>query len=232
MPAAADSSVGAAISAAFTGLSAGEAASLGQGEVVIRSDANYRHLALVAGGSQAEDLRQKIRALSPNYLSEVMAVVPARPGTLERLAASLANVKGFVGIPYWSKRWQKNFDLFDKMDITAAHGDAAGQTIEVIQHMLPFDDFGASYAYTLGADSLLFRSSNTSVIMYGSHEAVQTGQLLWMLYAFRSGDSLVFYGVGGVKAWDFFGLFRGRLEASFSGRVESFMRFMAAKMKD
>lgn len=220
-----------AASTAISGLSPQDRATLDRGDILIRSNVSYRNLALKAAGAQADEIRRRIGELAPNYLSEVIATVPATDGVLEHLAASLADVKGYIGIPYWSKRWQKNFDLFDKMEIRSQAKADGGETIDVVQHMLPFDDFGARYSYRLDENSLFFWSDNTSTIMYGSHEAVQTGHMLWMLYAFKVGDTVVFYGVGGVKAWDFFGLIRGRLEASFSGRVESFMRYMAARMR-
>jgi hypothetical protein len=235
--------------APFSNLDTKELSRLSGGEAVIRTVKDPRRLALVATGKTADEIRTSVAALRPNYLSEVMAIIPAADekaatALLEKLAGVVADVKGYIGIPYWSKRQKTYYDLFDKMEIWAKKGLPGGESIEVVQHMEPFDDFGARYDYRLEsspgfpaapgiATSLIFSATNLGPIVYsyGGYKAVAPGGMQWLLYAYRDGSRILFYGVGAVKAFDGFGLFRDRLETSFIGRVEHFYAHMIKKLR-
>jgi hypothetical protein len=220
-------------------LSLQDSETLAKGGVLIREVRSYRDLSLTAEGASAEALRAKISELRPNYLSEVIAVIPARGDLIEKLSGALGDVKGYVGIRYWSKRQQTYYDLFDKMEILSKKSVPDGVDIEVLQHMEPFSEYICRYSYrlaqsTLGAgEELFFSSENVGKISYSYQgiDAVSPGHMTWMPYAFPSGDSLVFYGVGAVKAFDMFGVIRDRLKTSFLGRIESFFGAMIGKMK-
>jgi len=230
-------------SGAIKDLSGDEAARLGRGEAVIRTIGNYRKLSLSATGPDADAVRTRVADIRPNYVTEVVSLIPAADAaaadaTLRRLAVALSEPKGFIGIPYWSRQQQKTYDLFDKMDIVSRKPAPGGETMDVVQHMEPFDDFGARYDYRLTtgpdgrASSLRFTGVNLDPIIYSyrNFKAVQAGDMAWELYAFRDGAKVVFYGVGAVKAFDLFGAARSRLEASFMGRVEAFFRYMAGEV--
>ncbi len=231
-------------SAALRGLSADDLDRLAKGAAVIRPAGDYRKLALGAAGSVADELRARVAAIRPNYVTEVLSILPASDAAaadsiLRKLAAALADPKSFIGIPYWSRQQQKTYDLFDKMTIVTRSATAGGQTVEVVQHMEPFDDFGARYEYRLELDAaglatgLRFSGVNLGPIIYSyrNFKAVTPGDMAWELYAFRDGARIVFYGVGAVKAFDLFGAARSRLEASFMGRVEAFFGYMAGAIK-
>mgnify|MGYP001766250866 CR=1 FL=1 len=220
-------------------LKAEDSARLAKGEAVIREVRSYRDLALTAEGGSAEALRSKIKDLKPNYLSEVIALIPRREGLIESLAAKLGDVKGYVGIRYWSKRQQTYYDLFDKVEIQSRKAVPGGEEVEVLQHMEPFTEYGCRYSYRVspsgrGAGSeLYFSCENTGKIGYSYQgiDAVSPGNMAWMLYAFPAGDWIVFYGVGGVKAFDMFGVIRDRLKTSFLGRIEAFFGAMIERIK-
>jgi len=225
--------------AIFRDLNAAEIAVLEGGRAVVRTVRDPKKLALILPGAEADALRSRIASLKPNYATEVIATIGVKSEVeasilLERLAAALADVKGYVGIRYYSTRQKTDYDLFDKMDITARTKAAGGETIEVVQHMEPFDDFGARYEYRLiDSAALSFFGSNLGPIVYSyqNFKAVNPGNMVWGLYAFRDGDRLVFYGIGGVKAFDMLGIFRDRLEASFMGRVTAFFTAMSEKLR-
>jgi len=220
------------------GLSSSELDKLAKGEAVIRSVPDYRKLALSVAGSDADELRSSVASVHPNYTTEVIATFPvvddeAASALMARLVALLADPKGYVGIPFWSKRQQKTYDLFDKMDVSSRKPTAGGEEIVATQHMEPFDAFQARYEYSLKGAALRFSAKNLGPIIYSyqKFKAVTPGNMLWSLYAFRDGDRVVFYGVGAVKAFDLFGAFRDRLETSFMGRVEAFFGYMSKKMR-
>jgi hypothetical protein len=212
-----------------------DSARLGRGEALVRTVDDPRKLSLAAAGGFADELRKRIAKVDPNYLSEVMLVIPYRKGAIETLAAALANVEGYRGIEYYSKRQNNTYELFDKVEVKSKRNEAGGEVIEAWQHMEPFAEYGSTYRYSLikspaGAE-LFFIAENTSPISYKGVQAVKTGDMAWILYAFPVGDRIVFYGVGGVRAFDMLGALRDRLEASFIGRVESFFGYMSRKLK-
>jgi len=214
-----------------------DAAKLSRGEAVIREVRDARALALTAKGATADRLRSRIAALKPNYLSEVIFELPQREGALDSLTSTLADVKSYMKIRYWSKRQKTSYDLFDRMDISERRATQGGEMIDVLEHMEPFADFACRYSYarlspSSGAgDELFFECENTSPISLQGIAAVTSGHMLWMLYAFPSEGKIIFYGVGAVRAFDMFGAIRDRLKVSFLSRVEAFFGYMGTKMR-
>ena len=221
----------------FDYLSADDNARLSAGEAIIRPVANRKRLALAAADPAAAALRAAVNALKPNYLSELIAVMPDDGGSLDRLAAALLDVEGYNGIQYWSKRQQTHYDLFDRMRVTSRTAAADGQTVDTVQHMEPFADYAARYRLSLAGDAgarvLYYTGTNLQpLVYYGNVRALGPEEQLWLLYAREIDGKIVFYGVGAFKAFDMFGLIRDRLESSLLGRVEAFFTAMRGKVTE
>ncbi len=217
--------------AGLKNISQADIAILESGQALVRPVRNRHEIALIAPGELADTLRHDISVLNPNYLSEVIALIPAEEKTLDNLAASLIDVKEFIGIPYYSKRQNTFYDLFDRMDIERQELGSSGGFIQTLQHMEPFDAYRARYDYAFnaaaGQNSVFFKAANLEpLVYYGGISAVGIGNMLWLLYAYEYTGHIVFYGVGAFKAFDFFGLIRDRLETSLIGRVDAFFGFM------
>ena len=191
-------------------------------------------LSLAPFSAEASAILKEIAQLNPNYLVEVIALVPYTPGAkqIERLAITLSDIQGYIGIPYYSVREKKTYDLFDKVNILLRKTIPGGELIEAEQHMKPFEDYKASYEYRISADSLIFRSVNLSHIAYKGIRSVAPGNMKWYLYVFHSDGFLVYYGIGAVKAFDMVGLIRDRLEVSFIGRVGAFFDYMSTQLRE
>ena len=215
----------------FKNRNADELAALDRGEPLVGAVADWRRMSLGAVGESADILRKKVSELQPNYITEYLAVVPARGGELERLKAALGGVEGYTSIVYLSKRYNVNFPLFDKMVVRSRKAVPGGESIETSQHMLPFEDFDARYEYALEGDELRFTCVNMSTVRYSGFPAVAPGDMVWSILARRSGGRVFVYGVGAMRAFDAFGVARPRLEVAFIGRVESFMGHMFGTMK-
>ena len=222
---------GPAASDYFVNRSYAELAALDRGETLVGAIADWRKMSLGAAGGSADILRRKVSELRPNYITEFLAVAPAGGGELERLKAALGGVEGYTSIVYLSKRYNMNFPLFDKMVVRSRMAVPGGEAIESSQHMLPFEDFDARYEYALVGDELRFTSENTGTLRYSGFPAVAKGDMVWSILARRAGARVYVYGVGAMRAFDAFGAARPRMEVSFIGRVESFMRYMFGKMK-
>lgn len=222
-----------AFPAELAGITAGEAESLIKGQPLLREVSVPSRLSLAPFDAEAESIRGEIERLKPNYLTEIVALVPYRAGAgqVDKLAAALSDLAGYVGIPYWSVSMQKTYDLFDRMEVLVRKPLPGGVYLEASQHMKPFDDYKASYEYRKNGDSLVFRSSNLTHLSYKGVRSVSPGSMKWFLYVFHRGDFLVYYGAGAVKAFDMLGLIRDRLEVSFIGRVDAFFDHMFARLK-
>lgn len=208
----------------FPGLKSEEVSILKAGTPLVRMSANPRALALRADDPAAREISERFGHLGPNYFAEFMFTLPATAGALDRLEAFLGDPRHFVGIPYYSTRQATTYDLFDKMDIIEKEGAAGESRVRVRQHMEPFGDYAALYESRRAPTSLFFSFQNTEPLIYSYRDlrVAGPGDLGWMLLVREAEGRIWFYGAGGVKAFDLFGVFRSRLEASFMGRIEAF----------
>lgn len=215
----------------FRNLSSEEAASVSAGESVFRRPSGWKDLSVPAAAPFAEDIEETVRKLGANYIGEVVLVLPqaANPDLLAVLARSLADVEGHVGIPYWSRRYQKNFDLFTWVKVLERSGTESEGGLSSEQYMKPFDPYRARYSWSLRGDRLSFLSTNLSHLSYDGRKAVSPGGMVWRLEAYAEGDRWILYGIGAVKAFDMLGLLRDRLSESFMGRIEAFFGYIYKK---
>jgi len=215
----------------FRNLSAGEAAAVAAGKSVFRQPSGWKDLSVPAAAPFAKDIEETVRKLGANYIGEVVLVLPkaANPDLLAILARNLADVESHVGIPYWSRRYKKNFDLFTWVKVLERTGTESEGGLASEQYMKPFDPYRARYSWSLRGDRLSFLSTNLSHLSYDGRKAVSPGDMIWRLEAYAEGDRWVLYGIGAVKAFDMLGLLRDRLSESFMGRIEAFFGYMYGK---
>jgi hypothetical protein len=215
----------------FQGLSESELSTLKQAKPLIRQTASARSLSLAAPGPYPDEIRNAIRTLDANYVGEVIMVVQGSDSAtvLNKIAKDLADVEGYVGIPYFSRQTNTTYYLFDKISVVERTVQPAGQTVVADQHMKPFADYRARYAYELRGDELRFQSENLTPILYKGFAAVAPGHMVWYLYGFRNDGATFLYGVGAVKAFDMLGIFGERLKVSFMGRIQAFFSYLYAK---
>ena len=234
----------------FLGLTEAERASLEQGELVVHALKDAGKLSLAYSDTETQEMQRRVKAIQPNYTAEFMAAIPVRDEAqtrtiINQIVAVLSDVNGYVDIPYWSKQQKKTYPLFDKMQVldrkpivdeksklNALNAKGAGdnaESIQVLQHMEPFDDFRARYDYRVAGSALRFSAVNEDSIVYSYQHfsAVSPGNMIWELYVFPVNGNLCIYGVGAIRAFDMFGIFRSRLEPSLMGRVEAFFGYVA-----
>jgi hypothetical protein len=217
----------------FQGFSENELSTLKEGKPLIRQAASARELSLVALGPFPDEIRTRIQAVGANYIGEVIMVVQGNNSqkTLTDVARKLANVEGYVGIPYWSKQNNRTFDLFDNVKVIERMQRGRGETVVADQHMEPFAEYRASYIYELDKGELHFWSKNLTPITYKGLASVAAGNMIWYLYGFPMDGATFLYGVGAVKVFDLLGLFENRLRTSFMGRIQSFFSYVCQNAK-
>jgi len=237
----------------FLGLTDAERASLERGDLVVHPLKDAQKLNLAYSDAETQEIQRRVKAIQPNYTAEFMAAIPMRDEaqtktTINQIVDVLSDVNGYVDIPYWSKQQKTTYPLFDKMQVlqrgplkdeksksntpNASNANAAessAESIQVLQHMEPFDDFRARYDYRVTSSALRFSAVNEDTIVYSYQHfsAVSPGNMIWELYVFPVNGNLCIYGVGAIRAFDMFGIFRSRLEPSLMGRVEAFFGYVA-----
>jgi hypothetical protein len=222
---------GTGAAAFFKNRSQEQLASLDRGEVVVGKLADWKKMGLGAAGPVPDRLRARIAKLRPNYATEFMAVLSSSDGGLEGLKGALTDVKAYLSMVYHSKQYDSDLRLFDKMLVRSRSRTEGGEIILTSQHMQPFEDFESKNETSLQGDDLYFASENQSTLRYFGFSAVPSGEMVWTICARRAGEKTYFYGIGGMRAFDLLGAVRTRLENSFIGRVESFMKYMYAALK-
>lgn len=210
----------------FRNLSPEDAAALAAGGVVFRQPDGWKDLSVPAVAPFYKDIEDTVRKGGHNYIGEVLLVLPAASADalIPELQKRLADVEHYAGIPYWSRRQETFYDLFDWVRATGGRRTALSASITALQYMKPFGEYESRYEWEFRPDSLYFSGVNTSDLSYDGIKAVKPGNMIWRFHAYKSGSHWVFYGLGAVKAFDMFGLLRDRLSASFMGRIEAFFK--------
>jgi hypothetical protein len=215
----------------FKNLTEAEKATLLRGESVFRQPNVWKELSVPPSAPFAKDVEDTVRKLGANYIGEVIMVVPkaSHPEFLLKLVRDLQAVEHHVGIPYWSKRNKRYYDLYSRVTVKDRTGTELKGSLTADENMEPFDDFSARYTWSLTGDRLSFLSTNLTHLAYDGKKAVSPGDMVWRMETYSDGDAWVLYGIGAVKAFDMFGLLRDRLSASFMGRIEAFFSYMYGK---
>ena len=209
----------------FRGLSSSEKDRLEQGERIFRELDSYKDACLIADDSESRRLMDLLEEVDPNFLAEIMMVIPVDPkrDNLAFIYDILTDVAAFDDIPYYSARNEKWFKLFeDSRVLNRSEEQGRGARIDARHAMKPFKPHEARYEYRFDGDIFFFQSRNTSAIHYKNFKAVKEGSMLTLLWIRDEGDRLVIYGAGGAAAFTFFGIFGGRMDDAFVGRMDAF----------
>lgn len=209
----------------FRDLSVGELISLEQGESLFRILKSYKDFSLQTENSDSKQIQNLLKDINPNFLAEILMVIPVdeKVDNLNLIRTSLMDVTLFDDIPYYSRRNEKWYPLYEDTEILSRSDSESGESIISAYHkMKPFKPQETRYKYSITEDIFWYESRNSSNIYYKSFKAVKKGNLITLLWIKDDGDRLIVYGIGGAKAFTFFGLFGERMDNSFIGRMEAF----------
>ncbi|MCF7914747.1 MAG: hypothetical protein K9L66_06260 [Spirochaetaceae bacterium] len=215
-------------------LSSAEQQQLSDAQMLMHVLDSHRQLRISdkAGTSEtAAEIRRTYERLDPNFLAEAMFVLPVPPGTeqevLQQVKSFLQQVEQFEDIPYYSEHngtWNPLFENIQIQELPMYKSSPSGESEGIIttQKMRPFKPYTAVYRYDLSKGQLLYRTYNQSALHYKWMRAVRQEQMQTTLLVEAHEGYLFFYGLGGARAFDFFGLFGDRLDVAFTGRIEAF----------
>jgi uncharacterized protein DUF6675 len=220
----------------FSDLSSSDLATLNRGEAVSKTLDSYKEIRLQPVDEESKKLLELMKKVKPNFLSEVLMVIPVEEGQdyLSAIQANLMDVEKFDSINTWSIRREKEFPLFEDTTIISVNSNNSEKSsVEAAHTMRPFRPHESIYEFLLKENTFLFTSTNSTVIKYNMFRAVKKGNMINILWIKDLGSTLFVYGAGGASVSPFFTLFGDRLDDSFTGRVEAFFSwFYETSIKD
>ena len=196
---------------------------LANGELIIRNIGKTKNISINGINDALQQTITAIEDLNPSYLAEVIRMVPyaGNENLLEELRPIILNVEDYVGIPYYSERHDTYYDLYSSVEIKKFEDDGNTAKLNAIMEMSPFGGIDTDIALITDTNSLYYENTNLNNLKY--HEGITVVKNKCMksiITVFRSGDSWVLYGIGGVKAPSIFFL-RDRVETSFMNRIKT-----------
>ena len=203
---------------------------LTQGSMLMQELDSHKEIRLQADVPEAENITGKFRELKPNFLAEAMFILPVKDdesgAVLEEVVNLLQAVKNFEDIPYYSQyneTWNPLFEDIHIKELPVYNDGSEG--IITTQKMRPFKHYTAIYNYKLSGNTFIYTTYNQTPIYYKVMKGVEEEKMYTSLLVKAYPGYLFFYGLGGAKAFDFFGLFGNRLDVAFTGRIEAFFEW-------
>ena len=122
-------------------LTAEDVKNLENGGTVIKNLSSIKKLCAEGGNPVLDSVLETARDLKPAYIAEIIKFYPVEgnedfPQQLESL---LVDVPSYAGIPYYSERAEKWYDLYSEAKIFSAQKIEGGQKIRADLVMEPFD---------------------------------------------------------------------------------------------
>jgi len=210
-------------------LSEEDIAKLNAGETIIKNIGYARKACLENNiNDKADELISLIKDLSPKYLAEVIQFKPIEgnedlPARLEEV---LNNVEGYVGIPYYSVRHERYYDLYSSAKINSRTDTEEKSALNVTLEMEPFGPIDELFEVYKGEDYLLYTTSNLSKIRYQDKvDCFGPNKMKVAIILFKYEDNWILYGIGGVNA-PHIPLLAERIETSFINRIKTFCNYV------
>lgn len=196
---------------------------LANGELIIRNIGKSKNISVNGVNPALQQTIETIEDLKPSYLAEVIRMVPyaGNEDLLERLRPVILNVEDYVGIPYYSERNETYYDLYSSVEIKSRTDDGSTAKLNALMEMSPFGKIDTDIILTTEGTSLHYENTNLNDLKYHDGITVVKDRCMKSIVTvFRSGDSWILYGIGGVKAPSIFFL-RDRVETSFMNRIKT-----------
>lgn len=220
-------------------LSSEERTKLDNREVLIRNIGKARKISLNPINDTAASVINEITKLKPPYLVEIIQKVPyeGNENLLDTLKAELLNVEDYVNIPYFGERTGQWYQLYSYIEVLSKNESASKTEMNVKMLMSPFDIIPTALTITQTENELLYSSVNTEPVkikdsgvkIVDGMTCAKTEKMKSFVYAFRDGDSIILYGIGGVDAPNV-PILKKKIDNSFINRVTTFCKYIFDKL--
>lgn len=208
-------------------LSSSEYAQLENGETLVRNIGKINKISINPINEDITTLINTIKVLKPKYLVEIIKVLPyeGNEDIFTTLEEVLLDVEGYVGIPYYSVRNETWYDLYSGAVVQKSETTQKEETqttnVDVVFEMEPFGSVDTHLSVVKTAESLLFESINMTKMAYYGVNAINEKKMKTLIYAFKSGDSVILYGVGAIDAPVIF-FIKERVETALVNKIKTF----------
>ncbi len=205
---------------------------LESGKTVIRNLKSTKYFSLNSSNAGAQKAMKAAKDLKPSYLAEVIQVYPyaGHENLVEKFKTLVMDIPSYAGIPYYSERHKKWFDLYSSAKITSFTTSGNQQHATADLEMSPFGMINTKIDTETAADYFYYESTNLNVLRYEDKiKCVDKKCMKSIVTIFRDGDYWVLYGIGAVDAPSVFFL-RDRVETSFMNRIKTFCSFFFKKL--
>lgn len=214
-------------------LSQNEVEKLQNGEVVIRNIDYPKNMCLQGQSAGIQKLISSIKETKPNYLAEIIQIKPVEgnENLPETIRAALENIQDYAGIPYWSVRHQRYWDLYETAEVKSRKDISETETsIEAELFMEPFGTINQPIYIEQTEDYLFYTSTNSNNLKWDGITVVKPYCMKSAILLFKDGDNWILYGTGGVRA-PRVPFLTPRVETSFINRIKTFCNFIFTKME-
>ena len=213
-------------------LSETEKQELMEGKVLIRNIDKYKNMCIEGSNPGIVKLREIVKEQAPNYLAEVIQIKPyeGNENLQEVIRSALENISDYAGIPYWSERHQRYWDLYSSAAVVGSF--QVNETTKQINADLYMEPFGLIHSPILieqTDDYLLYNTTNNNNLKFEGFTVVKKQNMKSVILLFRHEDKWILYGVGGGKALKV-SFLEKRIETSFINRIKTFCNFVFTKI--
>ena len=213
-------------------LSETEKQELMEGKVLIRNIDKYKNMCIEGTNPGIVKLREIVKEQAPNYLAEVIQIKPyeGNENLQEVIRSALENISDYAGIPYWSERHQRYWDLYSSAAVVGSfHVNETTRQIDAALYMEPFGLIHSPILIEQTDDYLLYNTTNNNNLKFEGFTVVKKQNMKSVILLFRHEDNWILYGVGGVKALKV-SFLEKRIETSFINRIKTFCNFVFTKI--
>ena len=221
-------------------LSSEELKQLDAQQVLIRNIGNYKKISLNPVNNTAAHLINIIKDLKPPYLVEIIQKIPyaGNEHIFDTLRNELTDVEGYVGIPYYGERTGKWYKLYSSAVVDSKTVEKSKTDMQARLEMAPFGIIPMHITIMQGKTELYYESVNTEPVkiqdsgvkIVDGMTCAKTGKMKSFVYAFKDGDSIILYGIGGVDAPNV-PVLKSKIDNSFINRVTTFCKFIFGKLQ-
>ncbi len=204
---------------------------LDSGTVLIKSVSSLKKLS-VDKNAQTEQVINAMKKLDPSYIAEIIQIRPYKGNEdlLEKINKTLSDVPQYVGIPYWSERVQKWYELYEAAEITGLLTEGNSTMIAAKLDMAPFGEFDAEIDIEKYDDHYFYSMKNLDKLRYKDRfNAVGKEKMQSVITVFRDGDNWILYAIGGADVARI-PFFTDRIQTSFMNRIKSFCNYIFEKI--
>ena len=198
-----------------------------KGEILIRRTGSVKKMCLQTENEKVKEALKEIVDLDPAYLAEVIQVRPVseNENILEKTNEILTDIPSYVGIPYWSERHKRYFDLYSDCDVKSHQKHGNSEQISAMLYMSPIGEIDMDISIVHEDDFYLYKSMNLNNLDYKGLKCISKENMKSVIIIYKDGDNWICYGIGGVEAPKIF-LLKNRIEVSFLNRIKTFCNFV------